>query len=255
MISIERLSYTVGTTPILTDISVDLPKGKMTALIGPNGAGKSSLLNIVARQTAATAGRILVDGADTARLAPEAMALKLAIVSQHVGVASRLRVRDLVGFGRWPHNHGRPAQKDRDIIAATLVQFDLDLLADRFVDELSGGQRQRAFVAMGVVQDTEWVLLDEPLNNLDLRHARALMAQLKDMAQSSGKSIVIVLHDLNFALAWADHIVALKDGALSFHGATKEVATAQRLTALYSTPVEVHEIDGTRFVRHHGPHV
>lgn len=253
MIAIENVNYAIGSTQVLSGISLELPKGKVSALIGPNGAGKSSLLNIIARQTQATSGCVTIDGLDVATTSAQTMALKMAIVSQHVGVASRLRVRDLIGFGRWPHNQGRPTTADRDKINAAIVQFDLEALADRFVDELSGGQRQRAFVAMGAAQDTDWMLLDEPLNNLDLHHARTLMTHLKSLAEASGKSIVVVLHDLNFALAWADHVVALKDGQVAFQGETNSVVTANSLTVLYSTPVSIHEIDGVRFVSHHGP--
>jgi iron complex transport system ATP-binding protein len=253
MISIENITYTIGSNPILTDISLELPKGKVSALIGPNGAGKSTLLNIIARQTEATSGRVLVDGLDVTTTDPQSMALKIAIVSQHVGVASRLRVRDLIGFGRWPHNKGHPTRIDHEKITTAIRDFDLETLADRFVDELSGGQRQRAFVAMGAAQDTDWMLLDEPLNNLDLHHARTLMTHLKVLADTSGKSIVVVLHDLNFALAWAEHIVALKNGTVAFQGSTTCVANAESLSDLYNTSVRIHHIDGAQFVAHHGP--
>ncbi|MEM5475520.1 ATP-binding cassette domain-containing protein [Pacificibacter sp. AS14] len=253
MISIEHVSYKIGDTPIISDVTTALPKGKVTALIGPNGAGKSSLLNIIARQATATTGTVEIDGLDVTQTDPRILAHKMAIVSQHVGVASRLRVRDLIGFGRWPHNHGRPTQIDVDKIDEALSQFDLEPLAHRFVDELSGGQRQRAFVAMGFVQDTDWVLLDEPLNNLDLRHARALMAHLKQMSAQHGKSIVIVLHDLNFAMSWADHIVALKNGQVAFSGPTRDVAHASSLSDLYNTDVQIHAQGEQFFVAHHGP--
>lgn len=252
MITLQNVTYTIGRTPILHDISLALPKGKVTALIGPNGAGKSSLLNIIARQTTASSGTVCVDGIDVFDADPKTMALKLAFVTQHVSVASRLRVRDLIGFGRWPHNQGRPSQLDHDKIDAAIAQFDLGAFEDRFVDELSGGQRQRAFVAMGAVQDTDWMLLDEPLNNLDLKHARILMAHLKDLAADQEKSIVIVLHDLNFAMSWADHIVALKDGQIAFEGPTTAMATTQSLTGLYETPVVVHRVGAEVFVAHHG---
>lgn len=140
------------------------------------------------------------------------LALQLALVSQQNGIASRIRIRDLVAFGRWPHHQGRPQAVDKAKTAEALDRFELTDLGGRFLDEVSGGQRQRAFVAMAYCQDTDWLLLDEPLNNLDLRFATALMSQLKTLSREAGKGIAIVIHDLNYAINYADHIVALKDG-------------------------------------------
>jgi iron complex transport system ATP-binding protein len=172
-------------------------------------------------------------------------------VAQQLSVASRVRVRDLVGFGRWPHSKGRPGAADRAAVEAALELFDLQALQQRFLDELSGGQRQRAFIAMAYAQDTRWLLLDEPLNNLDLHHARNLMQQLRRLADQAGKSIVIVLHDLNYALSWADHVVALQDGAVAFAGPVAEAATEARLSALYQTPVVISRIGGQPVAQYH----
>ena len=251
MIDISGVTYAIGKAQTLKDVSLRIPRGMITALIGPNGAGKSSLLNLVSGQEPLQAGAVSVDGLQIGHTPSRDLALKMAVVAQHVGVASRLRIRDLIGFGRWPHNQGRPTEADRTMIAQAMTRFDLDALADRFLDEVSGGQRQRAFVAMAYAQDTDWLLLDEPLNNLDLRHASRLMAELHRLTKEQDKSIVIVLHDLNYAMAWADHVVAMKDGALVFAGATQEVATAQSLSALYETDVRLVQTEYEVFVAHH----
>lgn len=251
MIDVSGINYAIGKAPILHDVSLQIPRGQITALIGPNGAGKSSFLNLIAGQEALQSGIVSVDEMQIGQTPPRDLALKMAVVAQHVGVASRLRIKDLIGFGRWPHNQGRPTQADRMMIAQAMARFDLDTLADRFLDEVSGGQRQRAFVAMAYAQDTDWLLLDEPLNNLDLRHASRLMAELHRLTREQGKSIVIVLHDLNYAVAWADHVVAMKGGAVAFAGATSEVATAERLTALYDTDVRLIRTGDDVFVAHH----
>ena len=251
MIDITGISYAIGKSQILKDVTLQIPRGRVTALIGPNGAGKSSLLNLVSGQEPLQAGTVCIDGLHIGHTAPRTLALKLAVVAQHVGVASRLRIRDLIGFGRWPHNQGRPSEADRVMINRAMFRFDLDHLADRFLDEVSGGQRQRAFVAMAYAQDTEWLLLDEPLNNLDLRHASKLMAELHRLAAEQDKSIVIVLHDLNYAMAWADWVVAMKDGAVTFAGPPREVATAQSLSSLYDTEVRLIAADDQVFVAHH----
>lgn len=251
MIVTSGLTYSIAGTKILEDIDTTLPAGCITALIGPNGAGKSTLLHAVSHQISPDAGQITVDGHALADITGPARARKMAVVAQDLGVASRIRIRDLVGFGRWPHNRGRPTPTDRDKIAEALDRFDLTGLQDRFLDEVSGGQRQRAFIAMASAQDTDWLLLDEPLNNLDLHHARSLMARLREMVDRDDKSVVIVLHDLNYAISWADHVVALDQGHVAFQGPLAEVATADSLSALYQTPVVMGAADGKLFAQYH----
>lgn len=251
MIEIQNLSHSIGSSSILSDVSVSIPAQKVTALIGPNGAGKSTLLNLVSRQDDIQTGKILFQGNDLTKIDQRDLAKRMAVVAQQVGVASRLKVRELIGFGRWPQNNGRPTQHDHNIIESALVQFELVDLADRFLDEISGGQRQRAFVAMAYVQDTDWLLLDEPLNNLDLSHAKTLMRELNRIATKDRKSIVIVLHDLNYTIRWADHIIALKNGKIVADGPTPEVATTQTLSQLYETEVEVSQLNGAPIVSYH----
>ncbi|SCZ64729.1 iron complex transport system ATP-binding protein [Epibacterium ulvae] len=251
MIQIKSLSHTITDTPILQDINLELPQGQITALIGPNGAGKSTLLNAIGRQIEVAHGTVTLDGSDITQIAPRDLARQMAVVAQHLAVGSRIRVADLVGFGRWPHSQGRTTPTDQTIIEQAIEEFDLIALRHRFLDELSGGQRQRAFIAMAYAQDTCWLLLDEPLNNLDLKHARTLMAQLRRMVEHAGKSVVIVLHDLNYTLSWADHVVAMCDGKVVFTGPAAQVATAQSLTDLYETPIQISTVEGQVFARYH----
>lgn len=252
MIQIDRLSHRIGRAPILTDLSLSLPRGRLTALIGPNGAGKSTLLRLAGRLERVQSGGISVDGADLATTPTATLARRLAILGQQTTLTTRLRVAELVGFGRWPHCHGRPGAADRAAVAAALDAFELTPLAHRFLDELSGGQAQRALIAMTVAQQTDWLLLDEPLNNLDMAHARRLMARLSRMARDEGRGVVVVLHDINHAAAWADHIVALKGGALHAQGPAAAVLTGPVLSRLYDTPVEVIAHNGRPLVLHHG---
>lgn len=251
MITVSGLGYSISGTVILQDINVTLPAHGITALIGPNGAGKSTLLHLISRQINPDRGKITVDGEDLATTPAATRALKMAVVAQQLGVASRISIRDLVGFGRWPHSRSRPTAEDHAKVDDALSHFDLLDLSDRFLDEVSGGQRQRAFIAMAYAQETDWLLLDEPLSNLDLHHARSLMARLRDMADRCGKSIVIVLHDLNYAISWADHVVALSHGRLAFEGPVSAAATTENLSRLYQTPVALHHADGKPFVRYH----
>lgn len=254
MIVIEGVNHRIGAAPILKDIDLTLPRGKLIALIGPNGAGKSTLLRLVARLEPLQCGRIGIDGLDLATTPTERLARVMAVMGQQTHIASRLRVAELVGFGRWPHHRGRPRPADRAAVDDALAAFGLTPLAHRFLDEISGGQAQRAHLAMTFAQGTDWLLLDEPLNNLDMAHSRALMARLAELVRGSGRSVVTVVHEVNYAAAWADHIVAMKDGRIVAEGAPEAVLTEPMLSALYDTPVEVARHDDRPLVLHHHWH-
>ncbi|RJL08203.1 ABC transporter ATP-binding protein [Paracoccus siganidrum] len=251
MIQITGVSHRIGTAPILHDITAAMPAGRLTALIGPNGAGKSTLLRLIGRLEPCQAGRIEVDGLDVGRTPTERLALKLAILGQQTHIASRLRLRELVGFGRWPHHRGRPGPADQAAVEAALDAFGLAGIAGRFLDEVSGGQRQRAHIAMSFAQATDWLLLDEPLNNLDMAHARALMARLRGLVRDGGRSAVMVVHEINYAAAWADHIIAMKDGRIAAEGPPEAVLTEAVLSGLYDTPVSIGSHLGRPLVLHH----
>ena len=248
MIVVANLSYSVANAQILTDVSVTLPKGGITALIGPNGAGKSSLFSHIARLLPMQSGRITVDGMDVAPANRQELARKLAILPQQVHFATRLTVKELVQFGRYPHCQGRLRAKDHEMVEASLSAFGLTALADRFLDTLSGGQRHKAHVAMTYAQDTDYLLLDEPLNNLDIAASRALMALLRRLADEEGKTIVIVLHDINFAAQYADHLVVLKDGLIERAGTPVEMVTEALLADVFGTDAQVAVVGDTPFV-------
>jgi iron complex transport system ATP-binding protein len=227
-----------------------LPPGGVTAIIGPNGAGKSTLLSLVARLLPMSAGRISVDGLDVTTTRGDVLARRLSILRQDNHLGSRLTVRDLVAFGRYPHSKGRATAEDRVHIDSALAYLGLEDLAGRFLDELSGGQRQRAFVAMLIAQDTDAVLLDEPLNNLDMVHAAGMMKLVRRLADDLGRTVVVVLHDVNFASCYCDHIVAMRNGRVLRQGPPTEIVTREALLAVYGMAMQVREIDipglGTR---------
>jgi len=192
------------------------------------------------------AGEQRAAGLDVASTRSADLAKIVSILRQENHFVTRLTVRQLVGFGRFPHSKGRLTRADEDIISRSIDFLDLGLLEHRYLDELSGGQRQRAYVAMVLAQDTAVVLLDEPLNNLDMKHAVTMMVQLRRAADELGRTIVIVLHDINFAAHYADHICAMKDGQVVEFGTPAEIMTDDVLTRVFETPVQV--IDGP-----HGP--
>ena len=251
MIEIRNVSHAEGGTPILHDLTLRLPKGGVTAILGPNGAGKSTLLALMARLRPLQAGSIAYDGLDIAATSTETLARKLAILRQDSAVGSRLTVRDLVGFGRFPHHRGRPGPQDRAAVEAALGQFDLAPLAGRFTEELSGGQRQRALVAMAFAQATDYLLLDEPLNSLDMYYARMLMRVLRRLAAEHGRTVVVVLHEINYAAAHADWIVALKDGRVAVEGPAAEVFASASLSPLFGMEIPVERWHGRPVALHY----
>lgn len=248
MISINNLNYTIGSSQVLTDISVRIPKGGMTALIGPNGAGKSTLLSHIARLLPIQRGQIEVDDLEVGKCDERTLAKRLAILPQQVHFATRLTVRDMVTFGRYPHSQGRVTESDRKIVAQALEVFGLTDLEDRFLDTLSGGQRHKAHVAMTYAQDTDYLLLDEPLNNLDIAAARNLMTLLKNLADHRGKTIVIVLHDINFAAQYADHLLVMQNGTVAQEGRPTNLITETLLQDVFGTDARVALVDDTPVV-------
>lgn len=244
MIEVEALSKSYGETVVLDAVSVAIARAGVTAIIGPNGAGKSTLLSIIGRVLKADGGRVAVDGLDLSQTPGDVIARRLSFLRQDNHMTARLTVRDLVTFGRFPYSKGRTTAEDKAHVDRAIAFLGLADLADRFLDELSGGQRQRAFIAMIVCQDTDYVLLDEPLNNLDIRHAIAIMRLIRSAARDLGKTVVVVLHDINMAAAHCDRILAMKDGRVVCHGPARDVMTAELLSDIYEAEVAVHEIAG-----------
>lgn len=244
MIEIEALSYRIGATAILRQIDLTLPERGIVALVGPNGAGKSSLLAHLARLRPIQSGRIRIDGLELGRCDDMELARKLAILPQEPPAAARLSVRDLVRFGRYPHCRGRLRPEDEARVDRALAAFDLVPLAARFLDTLSGGQRQKAQIAMTYAQDTRYLLLDEPLNNLDIAAARGLMQLLRRLADREGKAIVIVLHDINAATRYADRLVVMKAGQVVAEGAPGDLVDAALMRRVFDTDAPVLRVDG-----------
>ncbi|MFV0294185.1 MAG: ABC transporter ATP-binding protein [Paracoccus sp. (in: a-proteobacteria)] len=251
MIQLSGVCHQISNIPILHDVTANLPRGRLTALIGPNGAGKSTLLRLIGRLEPLQQGSVRIGDLDIMKTSSSELARHMAILGQQTMIASRLRLSDLVAFGRWPHHHGRPKPQDKAAVEKALETFRLTPLANRFLDEVSGGQAQRAYLAMTFAQDTDWLLLDEPLNNLDISHARSLMAQLSDLVCHSGKSVVIVVHEVNYAAAWADHILALKNGRIAAEGTPEDVLTSETLSMLYDTPINVTTHQDRPLILHH----
>lgn len=244
MITLENVHKIYGSDTSVGPVTLDIPAHGVTALVGPNGAGKSTLLTMIGRLLKMDEGTITVGGTDVSSAKSADLATVLSILRQENHFITRLTVRQLVAFGRFPYNKGRTTVADEEIIDRYIRFFELEELEDRYLDELSGGQRQRAYVAMVLTQETEYVLLDEPLNNLDIAHSVQMMRMLRRAADEFGRTIVVVLHDLNFAAQYADCICAVKNGQVFAQGSVDEVMVDSTLSELFGTPITV--IDGPR---------
>ena len=251
MITVRNVSCRIGGSLILDKLSLDIPQGGITALIGPNGAGKSTLLSLMSRLRPLEGGAIAYNGRDLAATPNGELARILSILTQENGIHSRISVRDLLMFGRYPYHHGRPAAADWQIVENALQEFQLDSFAHRYLTELSGGQRQRAMIAMVFCQQTEYVLLDEPLNNLDMYYARSLMRQLVRLTHEHSRTTVVVLHDINQAAAYADHVVAMKGGRVAMQGHPNDIFTEENIRDLFDMDVAVLDYEGKKLIVHH----
>ena len=246
MIATRNLTKFYGETCVVRDVCLDIPRGGVTSVIGPNGAGKSTLLGLVSRLVQPTSGSVHVDELDVATAPSDLLARRLSILRQDNHLTARLTVRDLVAFGRFPHSKGRLNDLDRARIDDAIRYLGLEDLSDRFIDEMSGGQRQRAFVAMVLCQDTDYVLMDEPLNNLDMRHATGMMKLVRKIADDLGKTFVLVLHDINFASIYSDRIVAMRDGEMITQGPPRDILKSDVLREIFEIDIPVHEVEGQR---------
>lgn len=239
MIKVQNVSKSYQGKAVLEHIDVSIPRGGITSIIGPNGAGKSTLLSTMGRLLPLESGSVHINGLDIQKTSSDILAQNVSILRQENQFSARLTVDELVSFGRYPYSKGRLTQEDRQIIKESLEFSDLTGLSSRFLDELSGGQRQRAYVAMVLCQNTDYVLLDEPLNNLDMKHSVQMMRQIRRAADELGKTIVLVVHDLNFAVAYSDQIVAIKQGRIAYDGPVDGLMDEEKLEGIFDTRIKV----------------
>ncbi|MFV5263717.1 ABC transporter ATP-binding protein [Acinetobacter courvalinii] len=241
-IELKHLSKSYQQQRVVNDLSLNIAKGQFTAFIGPNGAGKSTVLSMMSRLIEADQGQVLLDGQDLQQMKSADIAKKLAILKQSNHTELRLSIEDLVAFGRFPYSQGRLTEQDRQVIDRCIAYMDLDALRHRQISELSGGQRQRAYIAMILAQDTDYILLDEPLNNLDMKHSSQIMRVLKDLAENHGKSIIVVIHDINFASVYADHIIAMKEGELLYQGHPQQLMDEHILQDIFDFHIPIQQV-------------
>lgn len=247
MMDIKNVSKHYGDEIVVNNVSLPIEKGKMTACIGPNGAGKSTLIEMISRLIPQDAGYIYIDENEINSWKKGDFAKRLSILKQTNQMNVRLTVRELVSFGRFPYTKGRLNDHCKEVIKDSLHYLGLTHLQDRYIDTLSGGQLQRALIAMVLCQDTEYILLDEPLNNLDMSYGVQMMQTLRRLVDDLGKTIITVVHDINFAASYADNIVAMKNGELFAAGTVEEMMTKTVLDELYDMDVTIIENKGIKY--------
>lgn len=241
MIEILNVRKTYSDEVKIGPLNIQIPKAGLTSLIGPNGAGKSTALLMIGRLLNMDAGQIKVANMNVSDSKSEDLARILTILRQENHFVTRLTVRQLAGFGRFPYSKGRLTKEDERIISKYIDFLDLGDLENRYLDELSGGQRQRAYVAMVLCQETEYVLLDEPLNNLDVARSVQMMEHLRHAANEFGRTILTVIHDINFAAKYSDRICAMKNGQIAAFGTVEEVMKPELLTDIFETNINIME--------------
>ncbi len=223
----EAVTLVYGDRTISRNLSLDIPDGKFTVIVGPNACGKSTLLRALSRLLAPAEGSVVLDGQSIATLPAKEVARRLGLLPQSSIAPDGITVSDLVARGRYPHQKllQRWTEADEQAVAQAMEATRITELAHRLVDELSGGQRQRVWVAMVLAQQPALLLLDEPTTFLDIAHQIELLNLLRRLNRQAGNTVVAVLHDLNHACRYADHIITMRDGAVVTEGVPAEVIT------------------------------
>lgn len=244
MIKIRDLVKKYTDKKVVDKVSIDIEKGKITSFIGPNGAGKSTVLSMITRLMKKDEGEVLIEGKSLDQWDSKELATKIAILKQSNNINLRLTIRELVSFGRFPHSEGKLTKEDEKYIDESIEYMKLKEIENRYLDELSGGQRQRAYIAMVIAQNTEYIFLDEPLNNLDMKHSVEMMKVLRNLCDDLKKTVVLVMHDINYTSCYSDYIVALKDGKIAKMGRREEVIKKEVLEEIYEMDFNIQNING-----------
>lgn len=241
---VEKINKTYGNTKVVKDVSLQIPPNSITSFIGPNGAGKSTVLNMLTRLTNIDLGDVKLDEISLGDWCNNSLAKELAIMTQSHELNVKLTIRELVSFGRFPYSKSNLTLEDDMKINEAVSYMELHDIADKYLDEVSGGQRQRAYIAMVIAQDTKFIFLDEPTNNLDIYHSSQMMKLVRKMCDDFGKTIIMVLHEINFASVYSDYIAAFLDGELFKFGTVEEVMTKENLKALYNVDFTIQYVNG-----------
>ena len=245
MVKLEQICFSYpGQPQLLHNVSLSFPSGRITTIIGPNGSGKSTLLKVACRLLRPGSGRVMVHGRDIARMKPKELAREIALLGQNHQPLD-IPVKDLVAYGRYPHQCGgkKLSAKDREIVHQAMKSTQIEHACECSVSRLSGGQQQRAYIAMAVAQDTNIIFLDEPTTCLDVHISFEIMELVRKLNRS-GKTVVMVLHDLSLALEYSDHIILMDGGCVAEQGSPKQIIDSGALDKVFHIQTRVlHEQD------------
>jgi len=243
MIRAEGVGVDLGGTTVLSDVTLDVIPGEVLALVGPNGAGKSTLLGVLSGEHPPTRGSVTLDGRPIARIRSGELARLRSVLTQENTVSFPFLVSEVVAMGRSPWARTEESRDDVDAVSAALAAADITHLADRRYTQLSGGERARVAFARVLAQRTPVIFLDEPTAALDLRHQEDVMREARRLA-AAGAAVVVVLHDLSLASAYADRLALVASGRLDVAGTPAEVLTQERVERVYDVPVQLHVVGG-----------
>lgn len=234
-LSAEELSLSYGSVQIIKNINLEVPEGKISIIIGSNGCGKSTILRSLARLLTPQKGTIYLDGKEIHRQSSKEVAKKLAILPQSPEAPEDITVKELCYYGRHPHKglFSRQSPEDHAIVDSALIATGMEEFSDRTLDQLSGGQRQRAWISMALAQETDLLLLDEPTTYLDLAHQIEILELLRDLNVKYGRTIIMVLHDLNQAAKYADHLISIVNGSIYKEGSPEIVFTKEMIKDVF----------------------
>ncbi|MFC0308502.1 ABC transporter ATP-binding protein [Gallibacterium trehalosifermentans] len=241
MFELNAVSFSIAEKVLLQPISLQFSTGKIYGIIGPNGSGKSTLIKLLARQQSASSGQLLFNQRPVAYWKPREFAQQVAYLPQHLPQASHLKVKELLQMGRyaWQGLLGRHSEKDQQAITEALQRTNMQRYADQLVDTLSGGERSRAWLAMLLAQQSRFLLLDEPLAALDIAHQVEVMQLIQQLTQQLQIGVVIVIHDINLAARFCDHLIALQNGQLLMQGIPQTLMTNTQLKKIYHIDLNV----------------
>lgn len=240
-ITTKNLNISYGNVDIVKDLNLNIPKGKITTIIGANGCGKSTILKTIGRIINPKSGKIYVNGKDIHKENPKDLAKEMAVLPQSPQAPSGLTVEELISYGRFPHQSGfgKAKKEDKDIVSWALEVTGISEFRDRDIDDLSGGQRQRAWIAMALAQETDILLLDEPTTYLDLAHQLEILKLLEELNKNESRTIVMVIHELNNAARFADHMIGIKKGKIVCEGSAEDVMTKENLKEIFNIDAEI----------------
>ena len=247
---IKHLFFSYGKNMVIKDLNLKIEKGKITTLLGANGCGKSTLFKLITRVEKPKMGLITLDGKNIKNIERKEFAKKVAIVRQKNQISGDIRVEELVSYGRNPYLGfmQKPNQDDREKIEQAIEVCGLEKIRNEKVNSLSGGQVQRAWIAMAIAQDSEILLLDEPTTYLDIKYQVEILKLVKDLNKNLGKTIIMVLHDINQSIEYSDTIVGIMKGKIEFQGKAKEVLTGEKISKIYDTKLKIIDIEDRKYV-------